>query len=179
MALHGKTRQGMGTGNREGTMKTLVVFDSQYGNTEHIAGAIAAQMREDGEVRIARVGDVEVIDLDWADLVIVGGPTQKHGLSPAMHFWLSQLPRGILNAKLGLAFDTRYPRARLLTGAASGKIASALERLGCVLLAPGESFFVDDREGPLEEGEPERAASWAQKAASTFALDVSTASTAH
>ena len=55
------------------------------------------------------------------------------------------------------AFDTRFKRTHLLTGSAARKIAKALKKKGGTLLAEPESFFVTDTEGPLLEGEIERA----------------------
>jgi hypothetical protein len=43
---------------------------------------------------------------------------------------------------------------------ASNQIAKELQRIGCKLLVPNESFFVSGAEGPLVEGELERAANW-------------------
>jgi hypothetical protein len=43
---------------------------------------------------------------------------------------------------------------------ASNQIAKELQRIGCKLLVPNESFFVSGGEGPLLEGELEWAANW-------------------
>jgi hypothetical protein len=48
------------------------------------------------------------------------------------------------------------------SGSAASRIASKLKRTGASLILPPESFFVAEREGPLEEGELERAARWAE-----------------
>jgi flavodoxin len=53
-------------------MKTLIVYDSVYGNTEKIAKAIGDAIA--GEVEVLRVGDVNVGDLETADLLIIGSP---------------------------------------------------------------------------------------------------------
>jgi len=49
------------------------------------------------------------------------------------------------------------------SGSAAHRIASRLKRTGASLLVEPESFFVAEREGPLEEGELERAARWAEE----------------
>jgi flavodoxin len=59
-------------------MKTLVVYDSVYGNTEIIAQAIAAAIP--GDVQVLRVGQAKPADLKVVDLLIVGSPT--HGALP-------------------------------------------------------------------------------------------------
>ena len=70
------------------------------------------------------------------------------------------------------AFDTRISASdvgkglRLLMkvgGYAAPHIANVLKKKGGNLVVPAEGFFVKDREGPLKEGERERAASWAKE----------------
>jgi flavodoxin I len=45
---------------------------------------------------------------------------------------------------------------------AAGKIADSLKKKGATLMASPEGFFVKGKEGPLKEGELERAAGWAK-----------------
>ena len=59
-------------------MKTLVVYDSLYGNTRTIAQVIGEAIP--GEVEVVRVGEVNVGDLETVDLLIIGTPT--HGALP-------------------------------------------------------------------------------------------------
>jgi len=49
-----------------------------------------------------------------------------------------------------------------LTGSAARRIAQSLQKKGCSLLLPAESFFIKGTEGPLQDGEIERAAAWAR-----------------
>ena len=142
-------------------MKSLVIYDSQYGNTERIANAVAEALQPLGETLLLKTIDVLPADLDAADLIAVGGPTQGHGISRTLADLLDQLPPDSQPGKPALAFDTRFHMMRWLTGAASGVIADKLQGLGCTMLAPGESFFIASSEGPLQEGELERAAAWA------------------
>jgi flavodoxin len=60
-------------------MKTLVVYDSVYGNTEIIARPIGDVLS--GEMQVLRVGQVGVDELETANLLIIGSPT--HGSLPA------------------------------------------------------------------------------------------------
>jgi hypothetical protein len=61
------------------------------------------------------------------------------------------------------AFDTRIPAKWVrIFGFAAPKIARRLEKLGGTLVGSAEGFFVGDTEGPLVEGELERAAGWAR-----------------
>lgn len=51
-------------------MKVLVVYDSVYGNTERIARAIAAALSPHNDVKVLRPGEVDLSELESADLLI-------------------------------------------------------------------------------------------------------------
>lgn len=140
-------------------VKALVVYDSQYGNTERIAQAIGEAIGS----QAVRAGDVSPAGLKEFALLIFGSPTHGGWCMPAVRGLLEALPplEGIQVA----AFDTRTASIwnRLLPfGYAAPRIARRLEENGGNLLAPPEGFVVLGIEGPLKEGELERAASWAR-----------------
>jgi flavodoxin len=150
-------------------MNTLIVYDSTFGNTERIARAIAERLGSARLIRAEEAGEFGGID---CDLLIVAGPTQRHGASPAMREFLERIPRGTLKDVPAAAFDTRYRMSRLLSGSAAARIASRLKRAGARLVVPPESFFMQRDVPPqgekrrhereqLEPGEEERAAEWA------------------
>ena len=143
-------------------MNTLIIYDSTFGNTAQIAQAMADRLGEHGTVRIALADEAGLSEMEEIDLLIVGGPTQRHGVSTAIQALLERLPRRTLRGAGAAAFDTRYHMAAWKSGSAAHRIASRLKRTGASLLVEPESFFVSEREGPLEEGELERAASWAE-----------------
>ncbi|MFC9841194.1 flavodoxin family protein [Rhodococcus sp. NPDC127530] len=175
-------------------MRTLVVYESMFGNTRHVADAIARGLASAGTVSTVPVTRADDEDLSGYDLVVVGGPTHVHGMSRAstrrgavdtartqdvtlepdaasegVREWLGALPRTHGKAA---AFDTRADGPVLLTGRASKGIGRKLRRLGFELVAESESFLVD-KESRLEEGEAVRAERWgrmlAQRAGSTRA----------
>ena len=164
--------------------RALVVYESIYGNTRAVAEAIAEGIGDGADARPP--GEVDAATLDGADLLVVGGPTHMHGLTssmsrsmaakaaeeesdveldpaatagPGLREWLSGLSNAGARAA---AFDTRIDRSPTLTGTAARGIAKRLRRRGYELIAVPESFFVDDSEGPLAEGELERARRWGQ-----------------
>jgi hypothetical protein len=60
------------------------------------------------------------------------------------------------------AFDTSYKMSRWLAPfTAARKLAARLRKLGGKRVVPPETFHVEGREGPLYEGEIERARRWA------------------
>ena len=161
-------------------MKSIVIYESMYGNTKAIAEAIAQGMRERGDVRLGSVDEISPDEVQDADLIVAGGPTHAHGLArsdahdaiakmPARHKygavlpgeeslrnWLDRLPDGRQSVA---TFDTRFDKPRWLTGSAAMRIVRRLERKGYSIIAT-ESFFVEHTDGPLSKGECERAVEW-------------------
>ena len=60
-------------------MKSMVLYDSVYGNTEKVARAIAAVLAQAGEVEVQPVSAVNAEQLSGLDLLLVGSPTQAFG----------------------------------------------------------------------------------------------------
>ncbi len=142
-------------------MKTLVVYDSMYGNTEKIARAIAGAIT--GDVRVLRAGEVIPAELESVTLLIIGSPAQGGRPTPAIQDFLNELSEPNIKGTNVAAFDTRFSTSWVgIFGYAAGKIAEVLQKKGGNLLVPPEGFFVKKKEGPLKEGEPERAAAWAK-----------------
>ena len=145
-------------------MKALVVYDSVYGNTEKIARAIAGTLTPSGEVKVLRAGEVNASELASLDLLIVGSPTQGGKPTRAIQDFLSKLPEPAIKGINVAAFDTRFTTKLVaIFGYAAGKIAGGLKTKGGTLILPPEAFFVKSKEGPLKEGELERAAGWAKR----------------
>lgn len=145
-------------------MKALVVYDSQYGNTEKIAKAIGDAIG--GDVKVARPAEVNAAELASVDLLIVGSPTQGGRPMKPVKDFLFALPATAVKGKKVAAFDTRVPSTWVkIFGFAAGRIGRALKSKGGTLVAPPEGFYVTGTKGPLKEGELERAGAWAKKAA--------------
>ena len=143
-------------------MRTLVIYDSIYGNTEKIAQAIASVLGERATVHLARVGQDEPVDWSEFELVVMGGPIHRVNLSAAMKALLKEMPKRALRGACVAAFETCYRNPRWQRGAAARRLARKARKLGGRLVVPAESFFVAGREGPLEEDEEGRAREWAR-----------------
>jgi hypothetical protein len=166
----------------------LVVYESMYGNTRAIAHAIAETLGS--KAVMVQEAPADVADID---LLVVGGPTHIHTLSttrsrqaavaaamedggsavdehaadePGLRAWLRDLSPS--QGTRAAAFDTRLDRSPWLTGLASRAISKRLARRGYDVVST-ESFLVQDSEGPLEDGELERARVWSAGLAQTLA----------
>jgi flavodoxin I len=145
-------------------MKALIVFDSVHGNTEVIARAMAgAGARGKAGIRMVRAGQAKPADLVGLDLLVVGSPTLGGRPTPAVQSFLEHIPAGALSKVRVAAFDTRMSMwIAKLFGWAADRIAAGLAAKGGIPAAKPTGFIVKGREGPLAEGEREKAASWAK-----------------
>jgi flavodoxin len=177
-------------------MKVCVVYESMYGNTHQIAEAIAEGLQALGEVTVGSVAEFSPESGAQADLIVVGGPTHMHGMSRAgsrkaaaetaatdeaidlepdavgsgVRDWLAELPKrsGVFAA----AFDTRIDKAMVLTGSAAKGIEKELKRHRLHTLDDPASFLVEGSEGPLKDGEIDRARAWGHDLVERYQLSV-------
>jgi flavodoxin I len=160
-------------------MKVVVVYDSAFGNTEKVAQAIGQAIGSPEEVKTVRVGNVVPDQLAGLTLLVVGSPTLKFSPLGTITGFLKGIPNNGLQGVKVAAFDTRIPESRIneirilaffvkIFGYAAKPIADRLVKKGGELAVPVEGFYVADTEGPLLEGELERAAGWARQIVATL-----------
>jgi len=152
-------------------MRVLIIYESFFGNTEKVAQAMGEALGSPPEVEVVRVGAVKPQQLAGLQWLIVGCPTRGFRASPGTAAWLRGIPpRGLRGVKVA-AFDTRSPleqfpgclRPFARRGYAAPQVAARLKDKGGELVTSAEGFFVTGTEGPLAEGEVERAAEWARR----------------
>jgi flavodoxin I len=158
-------------------MKALIVYDSVFGNTEKVAQAMGTALADHGEVVLRRVGDVQGQELAGIDVLLVGSPTRAFSPTPAMKAWVKAIAQQRLRGVKVAAFDTRIAvedtNSRILPplvkvfGYAAKPISEGLRKKGGEVVLDPEGFFVQGTEGPVKDGELERAAEWARKAVLT------------
>lgn len=143
-------------------MRALVVYDSVHGNTEKIARAIGEAIA--GEIKVLRVGEVGSSELESFDLIIVGSPTPGGRPTQPIQDFLNEAPEPAVKGTNVAAFDTRLSTRLVgIFGYAAGRITDSLKRKGGALIVSPEGFLVKGTEGPLKEGEVERAVDWAKE----------------
>lgn len=145
---------------------------SAFGNTAEIPQAIAASLGQRHQVTAVRVEEASQEDLQNFDVLFVGSPTFGFAPSEKIAAFLKQIPLNSLAGLNAAVFDTRIPLENLRpaflrfmlkrAGYADVKIAAMLKLTGARLLQPTGGFHVAASEGPLKEGERERAAVWAE-----------------
>lgn len=167
-------------------MRSLVVYESMYGNTHLVANAIGKGLEAAGPVEVVPVSEATAERIAQADLVVVGGPTHAHGMTrqstrkaaadaldkpkneltldpdaggEGLREWFDSLEKVDCSAA---AFDTRFDLPPLISGRASKGINKRLRRHGLTVVAKPESFFVERDSTALGEGEEGRARAWGE-----------------
>ena len=162
-------------------MKALVVYDSEFGNTERVAQTIGQALAPAMRVEVIRVGNVQPAQLAGVNLLVAGSPTRAFRPTPAITSWLKSLLASSLRGVRVAGFDTRIPvddpkvpgilrfMVRLFghRAYAAPAIAKRLVGKGGEMAIPPKGFFVSAEETPqMVQGELERAAEWARQLAS-------------
>jgi hypothetical protein len=167
-------------------MKAIVVYESMFGNTAQIAKAIATGLGESVEVVAMEVSRAPADPGPDVGLIVAGGPTHAFSMSRentradaitrgaqegerrfGLREWVDQLPSGRHDERLA-TFDTKIARMRHLPGSAAKGAAKVARRHGYKPAAPAESFYVDDVDGPLMDGEKDRAIAWGRRLATSM-----------
>jgi menaquinone-dependent protoporphyrinogen IX oxidase len=146
-------------------MKCLVVFDTSYGNTQKIAETIAQTLK-------GAAVDVDLADVHHAkpdatnyEFLVLGSPTKFGTMSFAVKRFLGRI-KGEWAGKAFAAFDTENPENMAKAEwSAAEKIAEKLKEKGMVQALPVLKAAVQDKKGPLIDGEIERATGYAKELA--------------
>jgi hypothetical protein len=163
-------------------MKVVVVYESMFGSTEALAGAVADGFATAGaEVALTEVCLVAPHELADCDLLVLAAPThaltmsrpetrsdaESRGADPrhthsGVREWLDSVDQSLPATgprPMVAVFDTRVSKARHLPGSAAGAMARALKRHGFTVVDRA-TFYVEDVTGPIGVGEYERAEAW-------------------
>jgi len=139
-------------------MKTLVVCDSNFGNTKQIALEIAKSIGDNTKVILTK--EFKESDLKDIDLLIFGCPIIGWRPTETTLKVLENL-EGKLKKDIKFAtFDTRVKL--FIHGDAKEKMAELLHNAGGKRVFESQAFYVKGKQGPLFPGELEKAASWAK-----------------
>lgn len=153
-------------------MNTLIIYDSAYGNTAKVAYVIENEASTFGKVKHVMAKDFKVSDITDVDVMFIGSPTQGGRPTQSISDLVNSLSSDVYKHIPVATFDTRFATEahglglKILMktiGFASPKIAASVKHKSGRILGSPEGFIVDDKEGPLLEGELKRAAEWTKK----------------
>lgn len=137
-------------------MKSLVVYDSNFGNTKLVAEAVARELG--AESRAVKVTEFKAEDLAGVELLVVGSPINGWRPTQKTMDMLNALAPDKLKGIKAASFDTRV--RMFMHGDATNKIAKMLKVAGAELVAEPRGFIVVGKEGPLATGELEKVKDW-------------------
>ena len=145
----------------------LVLYDSYFGNTAEVAKVVGEAI---GAV-VKKVDNIQPEDFEGLRIFFIGSPTRAFRPTQKVQFLL-QMQKGKLTGVKGSVFDTRIPVEKTnssllrflirIFGYAAAKMAKAYKKTNATLALEPAGFNVLESEGPLAEGELERAAKWAE-----------------
>lgn len=143
-------------------MNAIVVSYSKFGNTRRVAETVAETLNMNGSVQLIDTAQLVGTDFSGVDLLVMGSPTHNMNLPKAVRPIFDELPRRTLKGVHVAAFDTSYEMSWILNQfTAAKRLINKLRKLGGRKIVPPETFIVISREGPLRDGELERARQWA------------------
>lgn len=137
-------------------MKALVIYDSNFGNTKIIAETISKELGND--TKAVSVSNITKEELEGISLLVVGSPIIGWRPSIKMEEFLTGFSKDQLKNYKIATFDTRVKI--FFHGDAAKKIAKKLKEAGAEIITEPYAFFVKGKEGPLLEGEIEKAVQW-------------------
>ena len=140
-------------------MNALVIYDSNFGNTKSVAEEIVKNL--DGNARTLSVKNFHTADLAGIDLVIWGSPINGWEPSVATMAVMNELPEKTFQGLRFTTFDTRIKS--FLHGDAKDHMAEKIRTLGGKPIAKPKEFYVRGKDGPLCDGEIEKAGRWARR----------------
>lgn len=135
--------------------KSIIIYDTRFGNTEKIAKALATGLENRGvNVDYVKVNDVVFDKLAEYDFFAVGCPTQMLGMSKPMKGFFEELKTIDISRKMGFCFDTRNQSRfnRFDLNSAAKRIEKKMKKMKVRMIKPRKSAIVNGREGPLKEG---------------------------
>ena len=145
-------------------MKSMVVYDTSYGNTKKIAETIAETLKEFGlEVDVFHVKEVKKLSAKDYGFLVVGSPTRFGTMSFAVRGFLGRVKSEEWVNKPFAAFDTENPEnMEKPQFSAAEKIAERLRDKKMNQLSPVLKAAVLGQKGPLQDGEIERTKEYAR-----------------
>ena len=149
-------------------MKVLIIYDSLYGNTEKIANTIGEKFSSYHNTKVIKVNNINKYDIENVDLLVIGSPTHGGRFTEQIKRFIEKLPNKNNYTVKAITFDTSFPTSNMgffinhivkIFGNAAPRLSKELNKRE-IKVIDSKIFYVLGKEGPLQEGEIERAKEW-------------------
>lgn len=154
-------------------MKTLILYESFFGNTEEIAKIIFEIVNNEHQTYIKNVEEIDHSFLNDIDLLIAGSPTRAFNPTEKFVNFIKLLDSNALSGIKYAAFDTRIDKPDIdskflriavsFAGYAAKPISKLLKSKGGSEIIEPMGFFVKGEKGPLKEREKMKAEKWTRE----------------
>jgi flavodoxin len=151
-------------------MKTIIVYDSVFGNTEKIAKTMAQSIENQCEIKITHINQLQLKDLQDINLLIIGSPTRGFEPTKPIAEALRKIKVKDYPFLMVAVFDTRIDVVKInniilnifvkFCGYAVDTMEKIVRNNSLRLVGEGKGFFVEESEGPLRVDETNKAAQW-------------------
>lgn len=138
--------------------RVLIVYDSRTGNTEKMATAVQQGAQQAGaDVRLVKVKEARMSDLEWADGIILGAPTYFGAVPARMKGFIDKsvglFARGMkLRDKVGAAFTSAAGTGTGAEPAALSLITAMISHEMIIVSAPGRDTGWPGTYGVIADG---------------------------
>jgi flavodoxin len=159
-------------------MKALVLFRSFFGNTEHVADAIAQEMRTMGHETTVHDVRQKLPNLHGIDIAFIGSPTRMARANRKCMNVLKRLRKKGFSGTPLAVFDTYGPvpetqeesdkAKKWLYPGAAGIMQKAAKKQGLNVYTETLRCEVKGAKGPLADNEIEKAASFTRSFVNDF-----------
>lgn len=150
-------------------MKIAIIYDSYFGNTKMIAETMARTISTEHDVYLCNFDELNLDRLEQVELIVVGSPTRafRHTKKIAELIYniipVKKIPKiAIFDTRIALEDIDNKMLAFMAKkfGYANDSMAKLISRRSLNLISKPGEFHVMDSEGPLKDGEIERASEW-------------------
>lgn len=152
-------------------MKVFIIYDSLFGNTEKIAKTIGETLSLSHDTIVVKADNNTITNMEDVNLLVIGSPTHGGWFTEPIKKFIASLPTETLQNFKVATFDTSFPTTNMgfitnhlakIFGNAAPRISKKLNKKGATVI-DSKIFYVLGKEGPLQEGEIERAQMWANQ----------------
>ncbi|MFX1281462.1 MAG: flavodoxin family protein [Promethearchaeota archaeon] len=134
-------------------MKSLIVYDSKYGNTKKVGELIAEGLRtiEGNEVIIENVKEIDLNKEQNYDLILIGSPNHYGSCTKPIKNLITKLPESSVKGNTYAVFETYMFNPKKVVKIMEKRINEVIPHT--IKTSPGLSIKVAANKGPIMDEE--------------------------